>query len=288
MKKSLKLRSIYTQTMKQPFGTYAPQKDANLLRLLTKSGLSRGKLNKWNIAQWRAKGYRKVDIVIRDIRYRLGILRNTTDAKILTSSKYYEEREIKALASTCLGSKRTDGAFIDIGANTGYYSLSLAKIGVKRILAIEPNPPTLEMLRINVALNNWNEQIAVIPSCVGEQGEVDFYQSGGLGSASIVEKDHPNSTPIRVKSAPLIQILKENNIQRVDALKIDVEGFEDQALEPFFEQENQSFWPKTLVIEHCHSESWKINILDLILSRGYTIINRTRANTVLTRSNQSR
>jgi len=71
-----------------PFGHYKPKADTLFLRFLTKIGLSRGRITKLINKAWRRKGYDKVDVEIRGIKYRLHTSINTTDSKILTSSKY--------------------------------------------------------------------------------------------------------------------------------------------------------------------------------------------------------
>jgi len=121
---------------------------------------------------------------------------------------------------------------------------------------------------------------------VGEDSEVDFYSSPGLGNASLLGKNHPNSKVIRVRAKPLAEILDEYSVNAIDALKIDVEGYEDSALIPFFETCSPELRPKILVIEHCHSSEWKTDIIEYLKGIGYCIRNRTRANTILERSKQ--
>ncbi len=43
-------------------------------------------------------------------------------------------------------------------------------------------------------------------------------------------------------------------------MKIDIEGFEDQALFPFFDEAPEKLWPRCIVIEP-NSKSWKRDIL---------------------------
>jgi hypothetical protein len=42
----------------------------------------------------------------------------------------------------------------------------------------------------------------------------------------------------------------------VDALKIDVEGFEDRVLTGFFAEAPQALWPRAVVIEHLSRDEW--------------------------------
>jgi len=170
--------------------------------------------------------------------------------------------------------------FIDLGANTGYYSLSLARLGYKRVIAIEPNPPTLELLRFNVHLNGLENIISIVPTCIGEGGQIPFYCDGGLGDASLIQGDK-NTQPIWVNSAPLLDIVQQASLTQIDAMKIDIEGYEDRALHPYFQTAPKSLWPKIIVIEHCNQLDWKLDIIQYMKKIGYAESLRTRANLVL-------
>lgn len=255
-----------------PWGCYRPGQGTFLLRLLIKLGLSRGPVCKWIRNRWKRRHSSVVDHVVRGIKFRLHIKDNTTDGKLLTSSKFYDKKEIAALG--------TGGVFIDIGANTGYYSLMMAMGAFSRVIAVEPNPPTLERLRANIQLNGKERIITVIPSCVGPQGFAPIYCKGGLGGASLIRPDQVTE-PVFVASTPLIEIIKEQRITRIDALKIDVEGYEDRALMPFFESAPRTLWPKIMVIEHCHSEYWSKDVIRYLLGVGYCLKLKTRGNSIL-------
>ena len=51
-------------------------------------------------------------------------------------------------------------------------------------------------------------------------------------------------------SLRLQRILADAAVDHVDALKIDIEGFEDRVLTPFFKDAPQGLWPRAIVIEH--------------------------------------
>jgi len=258
------------------WGTYAPPPQVAPLLGLVKLGVARGGISKWIRRQWHKQHHDLVDAEIRGIKFRLNISDNTTDGKLLFSSKYYDGEELDALANT--GGK----VFIDVGANTGYYSLMLASRGFHRIIAIEPNPPTVKRLAFNVAINGFNEKIHVVPFCVGKEGMVDFYCDGSLGSASLIQESD-DIHPISVPAKPLSQILNDHHVDKIDSMKIDVEGFEDKALIPFFETSAQELWPQVLVLEDCHSDHWENDVLKYLLSDKYQLIKKTRANSIMKR-----
>ena len=79
---------------------------------------------------------------------------------------------------------------------------------------------------------------------------------------------------------------EDAGVARVDALKIDIEGFEDRALIPFFKEAPQSLWPRAVVIEHLSREEWKQDCVADMLARGYVETGKTRSNTLLVRSSR--
>jgi FkbM family methyltransferase len=224
-------------------------------------------------------GYSLVDTRIRGINYRLDIRDNTTDSKLLAASRFYDRKEIDSLARTFADT--TDATFVDIGANTGYYSLNLARRGAKKIVAIEPNPPTVARLKFNLAANDMDHLIQVVPLCIGTGEDVPFYTSDGLGSASVYSQSHPDAKPIMVHTKPLLDILNSLNVSRIDGLKIDIEGYEDRCLVPFYESAPKSLWPRVVVIEYCNKDLWQRDVVKLMKEIGYVETYKGRGNLVL-------
>jgi hypothetical protein len=72
-------------------------------------------------------------------------------------------------------------------------------------------------------------------------------------------------------------------VSHVDALKIDVEGFEDRVLTGFFKQAPPSLWPRAVVIEHLSRNEWQDDCIAGMLQRGYAEAGKTRSNAMLVR-----
>ena len=79
------------------------------------------------------------------------------------------------------------------------------------------------------------------------------------------------------------RILAEAGVSHVDALKIDVEGFEDRVLTGFFADAPQALWPRAIVIEHLSKDEWLNDCIADMRARGYVEKGRTRSNTLLAR-----
>jgi hypothetical protein len=70
--------------------------------------------------------------------------------------------------------------FIDVGAHVGYYSLlASTQVGpAGRVIAIEPNPHTLERLWRNIRLNNSTNIAVEEVACTEKEGPLQFFQAG--------------------------------------------------------------------------------------------------------------
>jgi len=73
---------------------------------------------------------------------------------------------------------------------------------------------------------------------------------------------------------------QQNNISNVDAIKLDIEGYEDRALINLFMNKNNKIFPKLLIIEHSNKELWKYNLFEKLEAKGYKKMNSTRSNTI--------
>jgi len=250
------------------WGQFLPPKQSIFLRILIYIGLSRGRVRKKILQKWRDKFGEIVDIEVRGIKYRLNLQDNVTDRKIFGSSIIYDKVELEYLIKLSQG-----GVFVDIGANIGYYSLALAKRANCNVIAIEPNPVTLDRLRFNVELNaKIKDKIEIINCGVGEPGYFELHYGESLGAASLnpdMVENVQNSVTIETK--PLLDILRAEKISYISTLKIDIEGLEDKALVPFFEMAPEALWPNAIVMENTHQRMWRVNLLDFLVASGYHI-----------------
>ena len=73
---------------------------------------------------------------------------------------------------------------------------------------------------------------------------------------------------------------QKNNISDVDAIKLDIEGYEDRALINLFMNKNNKIFPKLLIIEHSNKELWKYNLFEKLEDEGYKKMDSTRGNTI--------
>jgi hypothetical protein len=87
-----------------------------------------------------------------------------------------------------------------------------------------------------------------------------------------------------VPSLRLRRILGDAGVSHVDALKIDVEGYEDRVLTGFFREAPPALWPRAVVIEHLSRNEWLDDCIADMRTRGYAETGKTRSNTLLVRA----
>ncbi|HEY7884510.1 MAG TPA: FkbM family methyltransferase, partial [Cellvibrionaceae bacterium] len=178
---------------------------------------------------------------------------------------------------------------IDIGANVGVYSLFAAtQMNAQgRILALEPYPPIYQRLLFNIQAtqqgrNDWPD-IRVLPVGVADRvTSFDLHLNpDNLGQNSIVADSEStrSGATISVQCQPLMSILQAQSIERIDVLKIDIEGAEDLALCPFLHEAADSLLPRYLLIEDS-ANRWQQDLKGAIASRGYKAILQSRMNII--------
>jgi len=142
--------------------------------------------------------------------------------------RYAEERELEFI----IGALRPDMTFFDIGANAGLFSVPAAKkLRNGRVFAFEPSRWTYELLLRNARLNNL-ENIRALRSAVGDHtGEaiLQVNAPGKDGLNTIGKPTHPDSQVVTNEVVPITTLdsfMREGSVNRVDVIKIDVEGAE--------------------------------------------------------------
>lgn len=129
---------------------------------------------------------------------------------------------------------------LDVGAHIGYFSLKgSVKVGqTGRVVAFEPNPQTVALLRDNVAVNHAQNVIVEQIACTNREQMLTLYAapSANTGASSLARENADISPgdaapkPYSVRGRPIDDVVRELKLARVDAMKIDVEGAEVSVL----------------------------------------------------------
>ena len=268
------------------FGSFAPKgRIAALLGLTRRCGA--GWLGRRQayflraIAVWAMRG-KPLDVQSLGANMRLYPFNNICEKRILFTPQYFDPAE-----RTLIESRLTETfTFIDIGANIGGYALSIAaRAGARaRILAIEPQPEIFARLAYNIRQNRFGNIKALACAIADKDGEITLFVAGdnrGETSMRIVTPD-ARGGQLRVPAKTLLTLCREENYDRLDAIKLDVEGAEDLILEPFFRTAPISLWPQLLLLEISESR-WATDLGALLARCGYLEVLRTRGNVAYAR-----
>lgn len=120
---------------------------------------------------------------------------------------------------------RKDEAFIDVGANVGFYTTRMAR-RAGHVFAFEPNPEAYKVLKARTQnLSN----VTCFPYALGsEETQVKLYLSDHTTGSSIKRE---SSKYILCQCFTLDTFLKNViNVNRIGLIKIDVEGAEYEVL----------------------------------------------------------
>jgi FkbM family methyltransferase len=126
--------------------------------------------------------------------------------------------------------------FVDVGANFGYFTCLLAaRLGRgagSRVIAVEPNPDMLRLLRANVGINWSGAPVRIEPVAVADaEGEMVLTipdDRAANGTLAPIEAAGRSLATHRVPVRRLDDLLRAE--PRIDLVKIDVEGYEPAVL----------------------------------------------------------
>ncbi|MDT7889015.1 MAG: FkbM family methyltransferase [Desulfurococcales archaeon] len=126
---------------------------------------------------------------------------------------------------------------IDVRAYMEKYTVfACVKEDIERIVAIEPAPWNSHVLRANVRLNQCESKVDVFDEAIAlVRGELTLYipydgERLSLGGATSKPKRGDIYREIYVRAEPLDDIVQRLGIERIDFLKIDIEGYVSEAL----------------------------------------------------------
>jgi FkbM family methyltransferase len=271
-----------------PYGTYAPQ---GLLRPLL--AFTQAMPTSW-IGKRLAFIARRLGLIVlkgqsADVerfgaKFRLHPYHNVCEKRVLFTPQLFDGQERKILASR-IACTAEGFRFIDVGANIGAYALFVAALAGPRarILAIEPQPDIFDRLAANIAFNPFGTVKAIACAVSNKAGELTlFLDPRNKGESSIKIIGSSQAQSIRVPALTLRDVMTQEGLSGLDAIKLDVEGAEDLILEPFLHDAPETLWPKLIILED-GSGRWQMDLNQLLSQKGYTLLMRTRLNYVYER-----
>jgi FkbM family methyltransferase len=176
-----------------------------------------------NSAEYQATRGRTTFVPVETDRFTIWVdAEDPLVAQGIMANKSYETH----VTAVLLRELRAESTFVDVGANMGWFTLLAAPIA-RRVIAIEPNPTNVQLLYRSLLANKF-ENVSVLQGAITDRPsllQLNFLRSNG--SVSSVEQAVATATI--VQGNPLDLLLRE--VDRVDVMKMDIEGHEPIALE---------------------------------------------------------
>jgi FkbM family methyltransferase len=198
--------------------------------------------------------------------------------KEILINKVYKDGEVKL---------EKDDVVLDCGANIGIFSVYAAKKS-KMVYAFEPSESEVASLYENRKLNNCNN-IKIIPKAVLDinkntklclvESTCHFIVSPEIEHSVI--QDQLDEKTVTIKTISIDEFVKEENLKRVDFVKMDIEGSEEKALLGAKET-LEKFKPKlAITIYHNFNDFYKLPLLIKRLNPDYRVKVKNKKGTLM-------
>jgi len=145
----------------------------------------------------------------------------------------YEPQETAILRDLLRGGM----TFVDVGANWGYFTLVAAHlVGPSgRVISIEADPRACRTVQSNLDRNAYAHVVLHNVAAADAPGRMQLHQyeprAGDSGNFGLGRASHPaGGRSFDVEARRLDDVLDADSVQRVDLLKMDIEGGEAAAL----------------------------------------------------------
>lgn len=190
--------------------------------------------------------------------------------KEILIDKVYENEEVRV---------GPEDIVLDYGANIGIFSIQAAQ-KAKMVYAFEPSEEEAASLSENKELNNRNN-IKIIPKAVSDRSKNAKLSLVRTASHYLVNKDNKDRGAINVKTISIDEFIKEENLAKVDFIKMDIEGSEERALLGGKET-LRKFKPKlAITIYHKFSDFYQLPLLIKRLNPDYKVKVKNKKGTLM-------
>lgn len=259
------------------FGAYPPSPRLRLARGIA-ARLTKGSGTRALVSLLRtlsgARGARAFDVEVFGLKARLYPADNLADKRAILTPHWWDAEE-RAFLGGAIKSESGLFRFADVGANSGLYTLyakSAAAAAGRPFAAVcvEADAAMAERLAFNLAASAIDAEARIERAAAAAQaGALRMTVDPARRGSSRVGADGT----VEVAAAPLADLLGG---ERFDALKIDIEGGEKDALGAYFAATPEALRPQIILAELAHDSDGALQ--RLIESAGYRLALRTRLN----------
>ena len=165
----------------------------------------------------------------------------------------YEKSESKFIKSNCFEGMN----ILDIGANIGYYTAIFSQlVGVNgTVISIEPDEESYKYLSKSIDSFNYKNVFSFRLAASDTKQKLPLFISKDNRGDNRLYSTNEKRNSIIVECLTLDELLKENKIENLDLIKIDVQGYEPKVLKGMRKIVKSSkelillseFWPKGIL-----------------------------------------
>jgi len=170
------------------------------------------------------------------------------------------------------------GVVVDVGAHLGEYSIRASRTA-DLVIAIEPEKENFALLRINSKLNSVGNKVVLVNKAIGGSKGIAKLKlpqgiSFNLGGFSIVKFSGYSGEALEevVEMDTLDNIISSFDVDRVNLLKVDIEGAEGIAYKGMIETLKRS---DKIMIEIWPENEWLVSKLREL---GFRLVDRRERN----------
>ncbi len=233
------------------------------------------KIKKWHVNSYKGKFLKTKDLFVIKLRnYQICLRKCSAYSSMDTYADIFGQK-LHFLLPEFSGSDAE--VIIDAGACEGYYTLKIKEDNpFCKIIAVEPNILAYNQLKRNISLNNLKNVISVNKALSGKKGKMHFeftevVNSVGGSDIRILERDWLKEKMVNqkvVNSITLEDLFKTYKVEKVDILKLDIQGKE---LEVIRSGENLLKKVKKIVVEW-HSNIIRREIKKFLNKFGFSLV----------------
>lgn len=213
---------------------------------------------------------------------------NICEKRVFITPQMWELDERLFLADYISGFGGRPFVFVDVGANVGLYTL-FARAEAQRAgaafkaVCVEADPEIAARLRFNLSASGAEAEVRVFNCAASDKAsELRFHVNRASRGLSRVASDGSMVVPART----LAQIIEDSGLQKINAMKIDIEGHEAPALGALLADAPASLRATVLLAETSHHKRGA-SLEPLLLAAGYQKRFETGRNAVFVASDQA-
>jgi FkbM family methyltransferase len=164
---------------------------------------------------------------------------------------------------------------IDIGAHIGRYTITSSKqVGKNgKVVAIEADPDNFQLLKRNIALNKLTNVLPLNYAIFSARTKMKLYEQSASAkyNSLMLARAARTKNYVEVEADTLDSILKLNEVNQVNWIKIDVEGAEFEVLKGSTKTLSSKNVSLLIEIHNIEDPSHYDNIVDFLKYHNYEI-----------------